>query len=81
MSKDAKELLQVIKKKQANWDERSQFKIGKIGNLSQSDLGTIELYAQTYIRERSISSLMKPLGNVGLVLADYGVKADKGFGE
>lgn len=72
--KKAKELLQVIEKKKDSWDERSQFKIKGVGNLSRSDLDTIQLYAETYIQSGNLSALMRPLGGIAQVLKAYGIE-------
>lgn len=68
---DAEKLIKDISKKRNKWDERSQFKIKGIGNLSISDLDILELYANTYLRYGSIASLMRPLGTIRSVLEKY----------
>lgn len=75
MTKEMK-LLQLIESKKANWDERSQFKIGKVGNLSVSDLDTIELYVKEYVASRGLDfgGMMDPMGEIKEVLDAYGVK-------
>lgn len=55
------------------WNERSNFTLKGIKNLSRSDLDTILLYADTYDRTGSFSGLMKPLGEVARVLDAYGI--------
>lgn len=60
-------LLKDVKKAIANWDERSQFVLKGVRNLSMSDMGTLELYAKT-----GGKGLMKPIGDVGKVLEKYG---------
>lgn len=72
--KKAHELIQEIEKKRKNWDERSQFKIKGVGNLSCSDLDTIELYAETYLQSGNLSALMRPLGGIAQVLKAYGIE-------
>lgn len=71
--RDAERLLEVIDLKLASWDERSQFKLGGVGNLSRSDLDTLQLYAETYINNggRGFEGLMKPLGDIRLVLEKH----------
>lgn len=69
------QLLKTIQTKLENWDERSQFKIAGVGNLSISDLETIKLYVEEYIQSGGISfgSLMDPMGEVKEVLDHYGI--------
>lgn len=69
------QLLKTIQTKLENWDERSQFKIAGVGNLSISDLETIKLYVGAYIQSggTSFGSLMAPMGGVKEVLDHYGI--------
>lgn len=69
------QLLKTIQTKVENWDERSQFKIAGVGNLSISDLETIKLYVEEYIQSggTSFGSLMDPMGEVKEVLDHYGI--------
>lgn len=60
-------LLKDVEKAFNKWDERSQFVLKGVRNLSVSDLDTLELYAET-----GGHGLMKPHGYVGEVLAKYG---------
>lgn len=71
----ANQLLKTIQTKVENWDERSQFKIAGVGNLSISDLETIKLYVEEYIQSggTSFGSLMDPMGEVKEVLDHYGI--------
>jgi hypothetical protein len=69
---EANKLLKDIKSKKDKWNERSQFKIKGVGNLSMSDLDTLELYAETYINFGDLNSLMRPLGDILEVLKAYG---------
>lgn len=64
---DRERLLEDIDRAYRQWDERSQFRISGIGNLSCSDLETIELYAKT-----EGIGLMRPVGSVAMVLEKYG---------
>lgn len=61
-----------IEKALDNWDERSQFKLGKVRNLSRADLDTLMLYCDV-IRMNGTHKgvLMNPLGYVGEVLRNY----------
>lgn len=72
--KNAEKLIKEVNKKIDNWNERSQFKMAGAKNLSRSDMDTIILYAETYLRNGSINSLMNPRGEIELVLNKYGVK-------
>lgn len=69
------QLLKTIQTKIENWDERSQFKIAGVGNLSISDLEIIKLYVEEYIQSgrTSFGSLMDPVGEVKEVLDHYGI--------
>lgn len=69
------QLLKTIQTKLENWDERSQFKIAGVGNLSISDLEIIKLYVEEYIQSggTSFGSLMDPMGEVKEVLDHYGI--------
>ena len=62
-------LLKDIDNSWKNWDEKSNFSLQCVGNLSPADLDTLELYAET-----EGAGLMKPLGCVGRVLEKYGYK-------
>lgn len=72
--KKAYELVKLVDKKIANWNERSQFRIKGVGNLSMSDMDSIRYYAETFIRQGNISNLMQPMGGVGEVLSQYGIE-------
>lgn len=67
------ELLEDIKSLRDNWDERHNFTLAGVSNLSPADLCTIELYTKTYLKFGSFTNLMKPLGAVAEVLKKYGV--------
>lgn len=71
--KNAEQLLNDINEKKKKWDERSQFKLKGIGNLSLSDMDTLELYATTYICNGSFCGLLKPLGAIAEVLTKYNI--------
>jgi len=66
---DRDTLIEDIEIARRNWDERSQFKLAGIGNLSNSDLDTLELYA----REYNGFNLMEPTGNIKAILKKYNV--------
>ena len=80
--KGAEKLLKDINKKIAKWNERSQFTIKGVKNLSMSDLGTLQLYAETYIRSNGYGfpGLMKPMGDIAKVLESYGLVANYSYG-
>lgn len=72
--KNAEKLIKDIDKKIRNWDERSQFKIKGVSNLSRADLDQMKLYAEFFIRNGgSFSGLMKPMGSLKEVLDAYGI--------
>lgn len=73
--KQAKLLLADIRKKLDRWNERSQFVIRGVNNLSRSDLDTLQLYAETFIENNGygFQGLMRPLSGVKAVLDKYGI--------
>lgn len=73
MEKKVEKLKSDIAKKIANWNERSNFTLKGVKNLSRSDLDTIELYADTIASQGNYNGLMKPLGSVAQVLSAYGI--------
>lgn len=77
--KNVENLIKLIEKKRRDWDERSQFKIKGVGNLSVSDLDSIEHYAKTFLQTGRINNLLTPRGGVGEVLKIYGIEK-KEFG-
>jgi hypothetical protein len=79
MIKNAVKLINDIDKKKSGWNERSQFKIKSVGNLSYGDLGALELYATQYISNagkgiEGFRGLMPPRGNIEKVLSKYELK-------
>lgn len=73
MEKNIQKLKSDVKKKLDNWNERSNFTLKGVKNLSRSDLDTIELYADTIERQGNYNGLMKPLGAVAQVLQAYNI--------
>lgn len=75
--KGAERLMKDINKKKLQWDERSQFSIKGVKNLSMGDLGMIELYAEVYIKNGGhlFSDFMSPRGSVKEVLEKYDIVA------
>lgn len=73
----ANELKNEIENKRNNWDERSQFVIKGVRNLSSADLDVIEMYADNYIQSGgfSFNGLMNPMGEVREVLEAYKLKS------
>lgn len=69
----AKVLITDIQLKKMNWNERSQFIIDNVKNLSMSDLDTLTLYAETYLKYGFFKNLMEPRGAIKTVLAKYGL--------
>lgn len=73
--KNAEKLIKDIKRKKDQWDERSQFELKGVGNLSNSDLDELDLYANTYKDNGgSFQGLSSPLGDVKEVLDAYGLE-------
>lgn len=77
----AVKLIKEIESKRNTWDERSQFKIKGVGNLSPADLDQIEFYAEAYINSGGLGfqGMMDPLGGPKEVLDAYGLKSDSLF--
>lgn len=75
MTKQAMKLKNDIQKLKNNWNERDQFKLKGVGNLSVADLDQLELYADEYIRNNgSFGTLMSPLGDTKIILDKYNLK-------
>lgn len=74
----AEKLLKDIKKKIANWNERSQFTLKGIHNLSRADLDSLEMYANFYIRSGGYGfpGLMEPMGSTKEILEKYGMQTE-----
>ena len=70
----AEKLLKDIENQFNKWDERSQFKMCGVGNLSVSDLETLEYYAEEYLNRGTIDHLSKPLGGLDKILESYGIQ-------
>jgi hypothetical protein len=68
-------LIKDVKKKLDTWDERSQFKMKGVGNLSRSDLDSLVLYAQAFVRSngQGFDGFMEPRGDIAKVLKGYGM--------
>ena len=79
--RNANKLINDVEKKISNWDERSNFTIKGVKNLSISDLDTLKMYANAYIDSNGFSfdGLMEPLGDIKKVLDAYGIKAASYF--
>lgn len=73
---NAKKLIKDVDKKIDNWNERSQFKMKGIGNLSFSDMETLKLYAEEKLRYGNINNLLKPMGNIAEVLKTYNIERE-----
>ena len=67
----AKKLLTDINKKIDSWNERSMFTLRGIKNLSMSDMLTIQLYAETILRQGNYFGLSNPIGKTFEVLSKY----------
>ncbi len=46
------------------WDERSQFTLAGVTNLSKSDMDTLLLYCDTWLTNGNVNSLMPLRGNL-----------------
>lgn len=66
---DRNALIEDIDMAKENWNERSQFSLAGVKNLSASDLDTLELYAKEY----NGYNLMEPMGNIKVILKKYNV--------
>lgn len=77
--KKLEKLLKEIEIKRRNWNERSSFTIMGKRNLSQSDLDTLVLYAETQISTGSVRGLMEQYGSVGEILTECGVSFGNGY--
>ena len=73
---NAKQLIKDIDKELEKWDERSQFKLKGIGNLSLSDMEILKAYAKEFLQIGNINHLIKPLGDKKEILAKYGIEKD-----
>lgn len=77
--KNAEKLLTDVRKKLNSKQDARTVTLKGVKNLSVSDLETLELYAQTIIRNgRYTGILMKPLGGVGEVMAKYNLIENAG---
>lgn len=70
-------LIIEINKKKNKWNERTNFTMRGIKNLSYSDLDTIILYAVTYAENGEFKGLMPPQGKIAEVLKKYEIGSDK----
>jgi len=71
---NAKKLLADVRKKLNYKQDAHTVTLKGVKNLSISDLETLELYAQTIIRNGHYTGiLMKPLGEVGQVMKKYSI--------
>lgn len=73
---NCKKLFTDIETQKKNWNERSQFCIAKIGNLSNSDLDSLMLYASNHVSNggKSFGNLIEPMGNLKKILDAYDIK-------
>ena len=66
-------LISDVNKKLRNWNERSNFTLKGVRNLSPADLDTLVLYAENYDGYGGFNGLMKPVGDIAEVLKAYGL--------
>lgn len=73
--KQAEKLIQDVDKKIRTWNERSQFRLKGVGNLSKSDMDTLKMYAETFIRSGGygFTGLMGPTGSTRDIFVQYGI--------
>jgi hypothetical protein len=71
--KHAEKVMEDVRKKLASWNERSQFTMKGVKNLSRSDMDSITMYAEAIIRNGNYNCYMAPRGEVRDVLAAYGL--------
>jgi len=71
MQKKANKLITAIESKISKWNERSQFTLKGVKNLSRSDLDGLMFYAERIGRTGNYNGLMKPLGSAEKVLKAY----------
>ena len=71
---NAKKLIQTIERKICNWNERSSFTVAGVKNLSYSDMESLKLYAEEFLKKGNINHLMEPLGDKKEILAKYGIE-------
>lgn len=71
--KNAEKLRKDIQKKLDNWNERSQFTLKGVKNLSRSDLDSLDMYADFFIKNGGygFAPFRKPLGEIKEVLDKY----------
>lgn len=73
---NAEELIKLIETKKTLWDEYSSFTIKGVGNLSVSDIDTIQMYAQAYIDSgaTNFGPYIEPMGEIKEVLDACGIQ-------
>lgn len=74
--KNCEKLIKDIENKIEKWNERSQFSIKGVKNLSRADLDTLVLYADTMKDTGSLYGLMEPLGSIKEILQKYNILAN-----
>ena len=71
-TKAAEKLIKDIEAKILKWNERSQFTLKGVKNLSRMDMDMIEMYAKAYIRNGGeFHGLMEPMGEMKEVFEKY----------
>lgn len=76
---NALKLIDLIDRKLSNWDERSQFTIKGVSNLSRSDMERLKLYAEKYSKQGNFNGFMNPMGATKDVLDKYGLVSKDSF--
>lgn len=69
----AKKLIADVQKKIDNWNERSQFTLKGVGNLSKCDMDTLVFYSEWLIKNNGygFDGLMEPRGSIREVFEKY----------
>lgn len=76
---NAKKCIEAMNKKIAVMEHRSVRIKGE--TLSRSDVETVKMYAEIYVRNNGMSwgGLREPDGSIGNVLTAFGVKVENAF--
>lgn len=74
----ANKMMEDVRKKLANWNERSMFTVKGVRNLSRSDMDSIILYGEAVLAYGNYNCYMEPRGEVREVLTAYGLAKKAG---
>ncbi len=73
MTQQAKKLKSEVEAKIKKWDERSNFTMKGVKNLSMSDMDTLVLYAENSDGRGNFPGYMEPRGAIREVLEKYNI--------